>query len=141
MGACRTPIQMEWFHRIEGEKTKLNWFLLEFALGYYEHIRDSEALSFYRKRYDEEQIAQFCAYYARRLKSSLLRSLRGRTKHTIFYLEHIEDFYPHHGEQMNLALHYAARGAYDGMAFCDGCPERCLKDYKARSMQFEDWGE
>jgi hypothetical protein len=141
MGVCNTPIQMEWFYYLEGEKTKLNWFLLEFALAYYENIRDSETLTFYRKRYDKEQIAQFCTYYARRLKKSLLNCLRGRTKSIVFQLEYVDDFYPHHVDQMNRTLHSVAKYSYDNMLFCDNCPQQCLIDYKARSLQFEEWKE
>lgn len=141
MGVCNTPIQMEWFYYLEGEKTKLNWFLLEFALGYYESIRDSESLAFYRKRYDEEQIAQFCTYYARRLKESILKCLRGRTKSIIFYYEYVEDFYPHHDKQFHLVLHRLAKNSYDNMVFCEHCPQQCLIDYTASSSQFEEWKE
>jgi hypothetical protein len=35
MGANYTPIQIEWFYYLEGNKTKLNWFLLETALEYF----------------------------------------------------------------------------------------------------------
>jgi len=44
MGLCYTPIKLEWFYYLEGEKTKLNWFLLEIALEYYDRIRDSQEL-------------------------------------------------------------------------------------------------
>jgi len=141
MGLCHTPIQMEWFYYLEGEKTKLNWFLLEFALAYYESIGDSEPLVFYRKRYGEDHIAQFCTYYARRLKKSLLTCLRGRTKSVVFYPEYVDDFYPHHGEQLNRMLHSVAKDSYDNMHFCKHCPEGCLVDYQAKSLQFDEWKE
>jgi len=85
MGANYTPIQMEWFYYLEGDKTKFNWFLLETALEYFFHIRSCEGLATYRKQYDDRQIAQFCTYYARRMKKSLLNCLRGRTKSVIHY--------------------------------------------------------
>jgi len=139
MGLCNTPIQMEWFYNVEGEKTKLNWFLLEFALAYYESIRGSETLDLYREWYDEEQVAQFCAYYSRRLKKSLLNCLRGRTKSVVFYREYVDDFYPQHKDLTNYMLHSLAKCSYDNMLSCEHCPQRCLVDYKAKSPQFDEW--
>jgi len=75
-----SPIRMEWFYRLHDEKTKLGWYLLELALEYYGRIMDSPELGSYRERYSEGQIAQYCAYYARRLKESLLKYMRGQRK-------------------------------------------------------------
>jgi hypothetical protein len=133
-----TPIQMEWFFHLEGEKTKLNWYLMEIAMEHYDRIRDSEALAHYREQYDEKQIAQFCAYYARRLKPALLNYLRGRRKTVIFHHEHVGDFYPHHGLNLNRALNRVARDAFDHMWYaCKGCPQQCLNDYEATSPLFD----
>jgi hypothetical protein len=139
VGLCGTPIQIEWFYYLEGEKTKLNWFLLEVALSYYEHIRDNGALTSYRKQYDEQQIAQFCAYYTRRLKKSLLNCLRGQRKSVVFYSEYVGDYYPHHDSQLNTLLHNIAMEAYDDMPFCDHCPHQCFNDYMARSPFFDEY--
>ena len=139
MGVCSTPIQMEWFYYLEGEKTKLNWFLLEFALSYYEHIRDNSELTSYREQYDEQQVAQFCAYYARRLKEGLLNCLRGKRKRLAFYIDYVNDFYPQHGSQMNSLLHNEAMEAYDDMPFCGNCPHQCLQDYMAKSPFFDKY--
>jgi len=50
-----SPIQMEWFYYLEGEKTKLNWFLLEIALEYYSRIMESHELRGYKKQYNNKQ--------------------------------------------------------------------------------------
>jgi len=135
-----TPIQMEWFSSLEGGKTKLNWFLLELSMEYYEAIRRSPALEGYRKEYGEKHIAQYCAYYARRIKKSLLNGIRGRTKSFIFYEEYISDFYPHHGGQLNGALNALAMEAFESLrSGCDGCPQRCLSDYRAISRFFDEY--
>lgn len=134
-----SPIQMEWFYDLEGHKTKLNWFLLEIALEYFDRIRSSKALSTYWEQYDQIQIAQFCAYYARRMKKGLLNCLRGRTKHLIAYQEIIDDFYPHHGDKLNRQLHDTAKEAWDSMlSGCENCSQQCLSDYKSRTRLFED---
>jgi hypothetical protein len=135
-----TPIQMEWFYYLEGDKTKLNWYLLEFAMEYYENIRKSPALEQYRKRYDEQQIAQYCAYHARRMKKSFLNCLRGRTKHVIFYEGYISDFYPHHDNELNNTLNKVAMEAFENLqSGCEGCPQACISDYKAKCALFEEY--
>jgi hypothetical protein len=134
----RIPIRIEWFYHLEGEKTKLNWFLLEIALEYYDRIMDSLELATYRSLYDNKQIAQYCTYYARRAKESLLRCLRGRRKSIVLYREHIDDFYPHHTAQMNKTLAKVGNETWDHMlAACENCPQQCLVDYRSRSFDFD----
>jgi hypothetical protein len=135
-----TPIQMEWFYHIEGERTKLNWFLLEVAFEYYDRIMDSPELSSYRRQYDKEHIARYCTYYARRLKESLLKCLRGQRKSVMLYGEHIDDFYPHHCPPQNKILNKVGKEAFDHMVCaCRNCPQQCLSDYSSRSMVFDGY--
>jgi len=142
MGANHTPIRMEWFYYLEGEKTKFNWLLLETSLEHFFRILDSEALAVYRKQYNAQQIAQFCTYYARRMKKSLLNYLRGRAKSVIHYRDYIDDFYPHHSDKLNRALEDMAVEAWSHMlSACENCPQQCLYDYKAKSLQFDKWKE
>ena len=135
-----TPIKIEWFYRLEGDRTKINWFLWEIALEYYDRIRDSQELAHYREQYGEEQVAQFCAYYARRMKKSLLDCLRGRRKHVMAYEEYISDFYPSHGGKLNGLLNDVAKEAWDSMVSgCRLCPQRCLADYMSKTTLFEEF--
>ena len=134
-----SPIRIEWFYDLEGHKTKFNWFLLEIALEYYDRIQSSQALSAYCEQYGQEQIAQFCTYYARRMKKGLLNFLRGRAKHVIAYQEIIDDFYPHHSDKLNRMLHDVAKEAWESMlSGCENCPQQCLCDYKSRTRLFEN---
>jgi len=132
------PIQIEWFYYLEGDKTKLNWFLMEVALTYYERIMDSLELKPYREQYGKEQIGQYCTYYARRTKESLLKCLRGQRKSIILYKEYTYDFYPHHTKEMNESLVKVGNEAWSHMlAACEDCPQQCLSDYKSRSADFD----
>jgi uncharacterized Fe-S radical SAM superfamily protein PflX len=140
MGANYTPIQYEWFYYLEGEKTKLNWLLLETALEHFFRIRDSEALAAYREQYGDKQIAQFCAYYARRMKKSMLNYLQGRTKRVLHYRDYVDDFYPHHDGQLNRTLEDMAVEAWSHMlSACENCPQQCPYDHKARTALFDEW--
>jgi len=133
-----TPIQMEWFYYLYGDKTKLNWLLLEVAMEYYDRIMDSPSLAAYRVQYDENQIAQYCTYYARRMKESLLNNLRGRRKSILGYPVYINDFYPHHSEQLNDLLGDVAAEAWGHiLSTCKSCRQQCLKEYEERSPLFD----
>ena len=134
-----TPIQMEWFCYLWGDKTKLNWFLLEVAMEYYGFIMDSPDLAGYREQYGETQIAQFCAYYARRMKESLLNHLRGRRKSILGYPVYIDDFYPHHDEHLNNLLGDVAAETWKHLlSVCKSCPQRCLQEYEDWSPLFDE---
>ena len=132
-----SPIKMKWFYNLYGEKTKLNWFLYEFALEYYDHIMDNPELTDYRRNYNKEQIAQYCTYFTRRLKESVLKAVRGQRKTVIFYQEHIADFYPHFSDIQIKILSTTAMKAYNDLEFCETCPDNCLLDYENRSYNFE----
>ena len=135
-----TPIRMEWFYYIEGNRSKLNWFLFSFAAEYYGAAINSSEMADYRSRYGERYIAQYCAYFARRLKESLLSDLRGRTKSVIFHERFIGDFFPHHSSDLNHALNLQAMASFEALQTrCDGCPQRCLTDYKAVSAFFDGY--
>jgi len=136
----KTPIQMEWFYNLEGEKTKLNWFLLETALECYTRIQDSEVLVPYRKQYNNQQIAQFCSYYARRMKKSLLNFLKGRVKSVIHYKNYVDDYYPHHDGRLNRTVEDILIEAWSHMlAACVKCPQGCLYDYESRTTLFDEY--
>lgn len=138
MPFSHTPIKIDWFHHLEGEKTKLNWFLLEVALEYYDRIMDSPELVSYREKYDKEQIAQYCTYYVRRFRVGLLKWVRGQRKCINIYQEHVTDFYPHHPHQLNSTLSAVAEEAIMHMvSACKNCPQQCLLDYQSRSSDFD----
>jgi hypothetical protein len=131
---------MEWFYYLYSDKTKLNWFLLEIALEYYDRIKRSPELASYREHNSEQQTAQYCAYYARRLQDSLLNYLRGRRKTVIFYREYAGDFYPHHDDELTILLSRMARETFDHMWYaCKGCPQQCLDDYETISPLFDEY--
>ena len=134
------PIRMEWFYHLYDDNTKFDWYLLEFALEYYGRIIDNPELSSYRERYSEEQIAQYCAYYARRLKESLLKYIRGQRKTVIFYREYAGDFYPHHDDDLTAVLSNTARESFDNMwPECRACPQQCLWEHEDRSPLFDEY--
>ena len=81
---------------MEGEnpKIKLNFFLYEVALEYYTHIKQEKSLEWYRRKHKDREIAEFCRYYAKQMKKSILERLAGKTDATVIDEEYITSFYP-----------------------------------------------
>jgi len=135
-----SPIQMEWFYNLEGEKTKFNWFLLEIALEYYSRIMESSELKAYKKKYNNKQIALYCTYYARRSKEDVLKYVKGRRKYLHTYQEYIDDYYPNHKDEENDILSKVGNETWEHMInACHVCPQKCLSDYKSTSIFFEKY--
>jgi len=140
MNFSQIPIRAEWFYYLEGEKTKLNWFLFETALEHYDMIRDSLELKPYLNKYSNQQIAQFCTYYARRMKEELLNCISNKRKRITCSQEYVDDFYPHHSNSLNRRLTDIANDAWVHMlSQCETCPQRCLYDYKSRTILFDEY--
>ena len=56
-----------------------NWALYELALKIYDHIQDSKLkpLQRWKSRHSKKQLAEFSAYYAKRMQVSILENLNG----------------------------------------------------------------
>jgi len=122
-------LKMEWFLEGANAKIKLNWFLYEVAMEYYAHIMRCKALGRYRKQNSEEEIAQYCAYYAKRMKKSVLDRLAGMTDATEIDEEYISDYYPKNSAKQNGLLLETACAAWDSLlSVCETCPTRCLSE-------------
>ena len=122
-------IKQEWFLDGNPPKAKLNWFLYEVALEYKAFIMRSKDLWRYRKAHSETEIAQFCAYYAKRMKKSVLDRLAGLTDATEIDEEYISDYYPKNNAKQNGLLLETACAAWDSLlSVCETCPTRCLSE-------------
>lgn len=131
---------MEWFHDVHGQKTKLDWFLFEIALEYYDCIKKNMDLASYREKYNEEQIAQYCTYYSRRMKDNFIKNFKGRTKNIMIYGEYIGDYYPHHTTEENTRLQDVAMEAIESiLQVCASCPQDCQQDYDSMSVFFDQY--
>ena len=62
-------IKASWFYTCKNEKTKMNWFLYEYACKLYEHIAEcrKKTVTKWKAQRCEEHIAEFCAYFAKRM--------------------------------------------------------------------------
>ena len=122
-------VKKEWFLEGAHPKAKLNWFLYEVALEYYAFVMRSKALWRYRKAHNETEIAEFCAYYAKRMRKSVLERLAGLTEATEIDEEYISDYYPKNSARLNGLLLETACAAWDRLlSVCEVCPTRCLSE-------------
>ena len=136
-------IPASWFYMDESGKNKFNWFLYEFACYLFEHIESckGEALAKWKAQRSEGQIAEFCAYFSKRMRQSVLDRLAGRTEETEADEAFVSD-YCHtntHGE--NGAIIDIACGAWEELIdCCIACPNRCISERFRRCEFFDRMG-
>lgn len=77
--SAEAMIPSSWFYRNQAQKTMFNWALYELALKIYDHIQESklEPIQRWKSRRSKKHIAEFSAYYAKRMKVSILENLNG----------------------------------------------------------------
>jgi len=120
-----------WFYGAYNEKTKLNWFLYEYACSLYEHIQDSrkKALVKWKARRSDVQIAEFCAYFSKRMRRSVFNQLEGITTETEIDEEYICDYCHTSTRRENEALIDIASDAWvELLDTCVVCPCRCVSE-------------
>jgi uncharacterized Fe-S radical SAM superfamily protein PflX len=132
------PIKAEWFYKDESEKIKMNWFCFEYALEFYTFIMKSEALRKYRAKNSSEEIAAFCAYFAKKMKKSVCDRLAGFTSAVIGDEEYIAEYYPQNTQRQNIVFIKVAGEAWDNLlSACVVCPIRCISEREQRSEFFD----
>ena len=133
-------IPASWFYRVDSQKTMLNWFLYEYALKFYDHIADSraKALLKWKARLANERLAEFCAYYSKRMRLSILDSIEGDTGATAVYDEYITDYLHAISRSENEAIRKIAGAAWgELLSNCAICPCRCLSRRSERCEFFD----
>ncbi len=140
-GTARGRISPDRFFSKEKEKTKLNWFLFEFASEMEHSIGKQWRLKaqLRKKGVDEEQIRDFCVHYAKHMKKAILDRLAGKITAVRVGYQEIERFFPHIGDRLVDKLLTAAYKAWDSQtAMCVSCPTRCISEKDERAPMFDD---
>jgi uncharacterized Fe-S radical SAM superfamily protein PflX len=135
-----SPVQASWFYMDESEKIKFNWFLFEYACNLYDEIMRSRkgALRKWKAQRSEGQIAEFCAYFSKRMRKSALNQLAGVTEHTEGDEEYICDYCHTNTHHENVALLDVAGKAWEEMLdACIACPNRCVSERYERCSFFD----
>lgn len=139
--AGRHYISPDRFFSTDAEKTKLNWFLFEFALELERFIAKEKRLTAQldRKGVDDHRIGDFCVHYAKHMKQEILDKLAGRVANVRLGYEGIEAFFPKIGDRLVDWLLTVAAKAWDSQTeACVVCPTRCISEKDERAPMFED---
>jgi hypothetical protein len=132
-------IPASWFYMDDSERIKLNWFLYEYALVLFEHIKESrkKALTKWKLLQSDEQIAEFSAYYAKRMAQSI-RALREGSEKAILMPEYYVSDYCHSAtHRENRAIMEIACAAWtEKIHICNECGGGCTNDGETRCEFF-----
>ena len=133
-------IPASWFYVDESEKTKFNWFVYEYALTLFERIESSQekALKRWRARLSEAQLAEFCAYYAKRMKQSTYDRITGETNGVMSEDVYVSDYCHANTTRENAAINGIGSVAWEALVTrCVECPTRCLIERHVRCEKFD----
>ena len=137
---AETLIPARWFYRDNSQKTMLNWLLYEFALKFYDHIAGSraKALAKWKAQLTDERLAEFCAYYSKRMRLSILDNIEGHTGTTVVYAEYVTDYLHENSQGEDAAIRRIGGIAWgELLSTCAACPCRCL-DRRSERCEFFD---
>ena len=134
------PVQSSWFYMNASEKIKFNWFCYEYACVLFDQIKKSKnkVLRKWAGNRSEEYLAEFCAYFSKRMKKSVLDQLSGLTEETEGDEEYICDYCHTNTHRENIAILDVAGEAWEELlSVCVTCPNRCISERRERCRFFE----
>lgn len=129
------------FYSTETEKTKLNWFLFEYAMEMESAIQgDRRLLAALRRRgIGDARIGGLCVHYAKSMKRQVLDRVSGRIEAVRIGYEEIESFLPDAGDDLVDQLLTHAAEAWDMLTeACGECPTRCVSERFERAPMFDN---
>ena len=124
-------IPASWFYKEDNEKIKLNWFLYEFACDFFELLYEdrTKRIANWKVKLTDEQMAEFCAYYSKRMKRSLVDFLEHKTRTIKVYDEYLADYCHANTRRENGVITKIGSAAWDKMMkSCAVCPDKCLEE-------------
>ena len=117
------------FYKDRGDKIKQNWFLYEYSNILFSKIAESPQLAQYRKKHTEEDIAEFCVYYSKRLRLSIFNANIGKNKGVTINGRYIYEFYPGNTyAQTQRLLEVASDAWQEHIQACSACTNGCIQD-------------
>jgi len=124
-------VKPEWFSMPYGDKRKIEWFHYEFACRMYNEIESSrmKIVRNWKKRYSEEQIAEFCAYYSKRMQPNMHEALEGTSGTLSCSVGYVRDYCHSNSKQENSTLAEVAQQAISKLIDdCNECLNQCLSE-------------
>jgi hypothetical protein len=138
--ATECPVKPEWFSLPYDEKTNMSWFHYEYACQFYSQIEDSRSKTVRRwsKRHSDEKIAEFCAYYSKRMQPCIYEIVEGRSATLSCKVGYVRDLCHDNSRQENSELTEAAQQAMSELLDdCNDCPDQCLSEPGAYCGHFD----
>ena len=131
-------IPVKWFYVLPRDKTKINWLAYEYACSLYEDIKGSAKLDKWKAGKTDAQIAEFCAYFAKRMKRSLIDLHAGVEDSIIADEDYVADLCHTQTHKQNIAILEVAAETWDElMKICKACPSNCTADCDSYSEFFD----
>jgi len=133
-------IQASWFYNSEDQKILFFWFLYEYALKFYDHLRanKSKALSKWKAGMSDKQLAEFSAYYAKRMRTTLNENMESGIGTITVYSEYITDYFHTCTFSEVKALSKVGSAAWSELLeSCAVCPTKCLSRIYQRCEMFD----
>jgi len=128
------------FYSDEHEKTKLNWFCYQLALSFYLAVTSKLGKKLEKRyRIDEEEIADFSIYFAKRMKEIILQKLSGEIETVYFSYDLVEAYFPTLSDRMVDKMLDAIAEAWDELlSICESCPNRCVTERDEYCTMFDE---
>jgi len=141
--ATECPVRPEWFSVPYDDKTKMSWFHYEYACLLYSRIVNSrrKIISQWSKRHSDEQMAEFCAYFSKRMQPCMYDIVEGHSTELSCKVGYVRDYCHGNSRQENTELTELARQAMSGLLDdCNDCPNLCLTEPGAYCELFDRQG-
>jgi hypothetical protein len=127
------------FFSSDAEKTKLNWFLFEFAAEIQSQIGRSLKKRLQKAGVDDEALAASCIYYSKSMKSQILQQVAGRQANIHHSYLPIEQYFSSLSDRLIDDLLTAVGDAWNEQTdMCVVCPTRCISERDRRADMFDD---
>jgi len=137
----RSPISPSHFFTTDQEKTKLNWFLFEYARELESFIRRDKPLcnKLNKKAISRNVIAGFCIRYSKQMQPQILDRVEGRTDTVRMDHDAIAVHFPQLDDALVDRLLTVAAAAWDSQTeACCACPVRCISERDQLCPLFDD---
>jgi len=134
------PVKPEWFSMPYDDKTKMSWFHYDYACRLYTWIEDSQNKTVRRwgKRHSKEQIAEFCAYFSKRMQPSMYDMVEGHSTVLSCKVGYVRDYCHSNSRRENSELTELAQQAMSELLDdCNDCSDQCLSEPGAYCDHFD----
>ena len=127
------------FYSSEHEKTKLNWFCFEISVAIFDGIKKDHGRRLKKHKIDDEGIAEFSIYIAKKMKDIVLQKLAGKIDTVYISYEMVELYFPTFNDRLvNKMLDTISKVWDEQLSICGICPTRCISEKDVYCIMFDD---